>query len=74
MRKQTVTTTAATSANTMESQIPVSCQISGMIKTNATWNTSVRKNEISADVSPSFSAVKKEEPKIGIPQSRNENE
>ena len=54
--------------------MPSSCQISGSSSTAATWNTSVRKNDISAEVSPSFSAVKNEEPKIEKPENRNENE
>lgn len=42
--------------------------------TAAHWNTSVRKNEMSSEVSPSLSAVKNDEPKIENPESRNENE
>ena len=63
-----------TSAATIDSQIPLSSQMRGKRSTAAIWNTSVRKNEISAEVSPSPSAVKNDEPKIENPESRNENE
>lgn len=46
----------------------------GKIKTAAIWHTSVRKNEINAEINPLFSAVKKDEPKIGTPAKRNEKE
>ena len=62
-----------TSAATIDSQIPSSFQMSGKRSTAAIWNTSVRKNEMSAEVSPSPSAVKNDEPKIEKPDSRNEN-
>ena len=61
-----------TSAATMDSQIPSSFQMSGKRSTAAIWNTSVRKNEMIAEVSPSPSAVKNDEPKIENPESRNE--
>ena len=61
-----------TSAATLDSQIPSSSQMSGKMSTAAIWNTSVRKNEMSAEVSPSPSAVKNDEPKIENPESRNE--
>ena len=69
-----VTRTDITSAATIESQIPSSFQMSGKISTAAIWNTSVRRKEMSADVRPSPSAVKNDEPKIENPESRNENE
>ena len=74
IRNAIVTASDITSATTMESQIPSSFQIIGSSSTAATWNTSVLRNEINADVSPSFNAVKNEEPKIENPENRNENE
>ena len=47
------------------------CSISGAA---AIWNTSVRRNEMSAGVRPSFSAVKNDEPRMATPASRNEKE
>ena len=38
--------------------------------TAAHWNTRVRRNEISAEVRPSFRAVKKEEPKMASPENK----
>ncbi len=46
--------TAITSANTMESQMPSTPRNTGKIRTEAIWNTKVRRNEISAEVRPSF--------------------
>ena len=62
------------STTTIDAQIPSSSQIIGRIITAAIWKTSVLKNEIIADVRPSLSAVKNDEPKIAIPAKRNENE
>lgn len=58
----TVTATAITSAATVDAQIPSNFQINGKIKTAATWNSIVLIKEIAADTSPSFNAVKNEEP------------
>ena len=69
-----VTITAIISAATIEIQIPSILQIRGNKRTAAIWKTSVLKNDIKADVKPSLSAVKNEEPKIAIPAKRNENE
>lgn len=52
------------SATTMDIQMPSMSQMVGKSSTAATWNTSVRKNEMAAEVSPSLSAVKKLEPYI----------
>ena len=54
--------TAMTSAATMESQMPSSFHRSGKVSTAPTWNTSVRRKAMMAEVSPSFRAVKKDEP------------
>ena len=54
--------------------MPSTFQNNGKISTAATWNISVLKKDIEADVKPSFSAVKKEEPKIAWPENKNENE
>lgn len=52
--------------------MPSSCQISGRRSTAKTWNTSVREEEISAEVRPSLRAVKKPEPKMAKPEKRKE--
>ena len=72
--KITVTMTETTSATTIEYQIPSICKNTGRISTAAIWNTSVRRNEIAAEISPLLSAVKNDEPKIENPAKRNENE
>ena len=46
----------------------------GSTRTTAVWNTSVRRNEITAETKPSFSAVKKPELKMLKPVSRNESD
>ena len=46
----------------------------GSTRTTAVWSTSVRRNEITAETKPSFSAVKKPELKMLKPVSRNESE
>ena len=55
-------TTAITSAATMDIQMPSSLHNSGNSSTAPTWNTRARKNAMMAEVSPSFRAVKKDEP------------
>ena len=74
MRNIATSSTAGTSAAATENQIPSSPHSSGKISTVATWNTIVRKNEISAEVSPSLSAVKNAEPSTAVPESRKEIE
>ena len=49
-------------ATTTDSQMPSSLNISGRMRMAATSKTRLRKNEISAEVTPSLSAVKKDEP------------
>ena len=63
----TVIITAITSATTMDAQIPSRSKNMGIIKTAATWNKRVRRKEITAEVSPSFNAVKNPDPKIAKP-------
>ena len=70
----TVIITAITSATTMDAQIPSRSKNMGIIKTAATWNKRVRRKEITAEVSPSFNAVKNPDPKIAKPAKRKENE
>ena len=70
IRKNIVTVTAITSAAIIEYQMPSIPQINGRIITAALSNNSVRRNEISAEVNPSFSAVKNAEPKMEIPANR----
>ena len=53
---------AINSATRMEYHTPSMPITSGSSNTAATWNTSVRRNEMSAEVSPSLSAVKNPDP------------
>ena len=48
--------------------------MSGSISTVEVWKTSVRRNEIAAETAPLFSAVKKDDRKMFMPESRNANE
>ena len=66
IRKITPSTTAMNSATTMETQMPSIPHSSGRRMTAALWNTSVRRKEMMAEVTPSFSAVKKLEAKMHI--------
>ena len=54
----------------IELHTPFSSRNSGSTNTQMIWNTSVRANEITADTSPLFSAVKNAEPKMLKPQIR----
>lgn len=74
IRKTEVTIIDIISAPTMDSQIPSISQKIGNKITAAIWKTRVRINDITADVKPSFNAVKKEEPNTEKPDSRKENE
>ena len=56
-----------TSAATTEIQMPSICQIMGKISTAPSWNTSVRRNEIMAEVRPALSAEKKLEVRMANP-------
>lgn len=67
MRKMRLNTTAINSATTMEYQMPSMSKMLGRIKMAATWNTSVRRKEIRAEVRPSPRAVKKPEEKRHSP-------
>lgn len=62
MNIYTVTTRAASSAAVMASQTPSILSTMGSRMTAASWNNRVRRNEISALVTPSPRAVKNEEP------------
>ena len=64
--------TAITSAATVENHMPSRLQIRGKAKTAEHWKMKVRKKEISAEVTPSPRAVKKEEPKIAKPENRKD--
>ena len=44
------------------------------MRTEAVWNTSVRKKEIAAEISPLPSAVKNDEANILKPANKNANE
>ena len=74
MIKATEITAAINSAATMENQMPSIPQISGKINTAADCNTSVLRKEIKAEMGPLLRAVKKDEPKIPIPQNKNDAE
>jgi len=67
-----VTITAKNSATTVENQIPSSFHISGIIITAAVWNKRVLRKDISAEIGPSFRAVKKAEPKMAMPAKKKE--
>ncbi len=73
-RNTLLTRTAKNSARTMDTQIPSLPINNGRIKTAATWNTSVRRNDMIADTGPLFRAVKKDEVQIPKPENRKENE
>lgn len=74
IRNNTVIITAIISAATIENHIPSIPQNKGNIKTAAIWNKSERRNDMSADVRPSLSAVKNDEPNIAKPANMNVNE
>jgi len=75
LRKQnTVSASAASSAATMDSQIPSKPKTIGKSNTAAIWQIRVHIKEITAEISPILSDVNKELPKILKPQSRNEME
>ena len=59
-----VHTSAMASAATTASQMPSTPMISGRVRMDTTWNSSVRRKEIAADTVPLFSAVKNAEPKM----------
>ena len=65
---------AASSATTMDIQIPSSSNTSGNSITAAIWKTSVLKNDMSAEIRPLLSAVKNDEPKMANPAKRKLNE
>ena len=44
------------------------------MRTAMHWKTNVRKKEMSAEISPSFNAVKKDAPQMEKPDSKKENE
>ena len=71
-RKVSEIANANTSAAVMAHQMPSMSNSTGRTRTQQVWKSSVRRKEISADVSPSFRAVKKEEPKMAKPAKRKE--
>ena len=66
--------TASASAATTASHTPSSPISRGKSSTAAIWNTSARRNEISADTAPLFRAVKNAEPKMPPPANRKDSE
>ena len=71
-KKKIVRRIAMPSATTTAYQTPSMPKKIGMISTAAPSKSSVLRNEISADVSPSLSAVKKPEPNIETHINRND--
>ena len=71
-RNAPATRAAIHSAATVAAQMPSTCQNSGRMSTGATWNSRVRKKEMTADTRPLFSAVKNAEPKMAKPVKRKE--
>lgn len=57
-KKVTVSPNVRSSATATALQIPLMPRSSGRRSTAASWNTSVRRKEIAADISPLFNAVK----------------
>lgn len=70
IRKETVNTVDKISATTTQNQIAFAPKIRGRARINTTWKTSVLKNEIIAEITPLFSAVKNDEPKMLNPANR----
>ena len=66
-------TVAISSATTTENQSPFTPKNSGRMRIAPSSKTSVRRNEIIAEVTPSFSAVKKPEPKIANPIKKKDS-
>ena len=69
-----VTIVARSSAMTNDSHTPSISITKGKSNTAEVWNTRVLKKDIIAEIRPLFNAVKNDEPKIAIPQNKNENE
>ena len=74
MRSIEVAINVSASATARAIQIPFVPNISGRIRMAATWITRVLKNEIAADNTPLLSAVKKADPKILNPATKNDIE
>ena len=66
--------TADTSAAVIAHQMPSRSKKMGSIRTESTWNTSVRRKEIAADMPPLLRAVKNADVKMLMPANRNEKE
>ena len=66
--------TASNSETISENHIPSIPNNMGRSITAAVWNTNVRRKEITADVSPSFKAVKNPEANIAYPINKNAKE
>ena len=62
--KKSVTHRVSASATIIALQIPFISRKTGRIRIAPIWNTSVLINEITAEITPLFKAVKKLEPKI----------
>ena len=65
---------AKISAAVMAYQMPSTPRSRGRRMTEDVWNTSVRKNEIAAEISPLPSAVKNDEAKMLKPANKNAKE
>lgn len=64
------TTQVSPSPTVTESQMPSMPNSIGSTMTAATWNTSVRRNEMTAETSPLLSAVKNAEAYMANPMNR----
>ena len=72
MIKKVVKISDAVSATMIALQIPLSPKIIGRINIAPSSKISVLMNEMIADITPLFSAVKKEDPKILNPHNKND--
>ena len=70
MKKVIVTHNVINSAIPTALQIPLIPNNVGSKRIIIIWKTRVRRKEIAADITPLFSAVKKEDPKMLNPQIR----
>lgn len=68
--KANVKINEAISATIIEIHMPSVLRIRGKIITQINWKTKVLKIDISAEMTPLFKAVKKEEPYIENPEKR----
>ena len=73
MKKAPVTNNAIPSAAPIASQTPLTPKNNGNSSSIQVWNTSVRRKEITAEITPFPNAVKNADPKILNPESKKDN-